>query len=162
MLPDPGYDADRSPYMSTWGVKPRGDDVRPFGCLAIVTKNSAVSGTKLNPRGERGIYVGTCDQEYGGDDEEIGKSLCFEIVVGRRNKSIFSANVVCFPGRFPGVPDTLATQSIRTKGPQADQSEPVGIGNRKPSRSGAGQSDRAADVPKADATTKANNPKARG
>ena len=57
-----------SPYMSTWGVKPRGDDVRPFGCLAIVTKNSAVSGTKLNPRGERGIYVGTCDQEYGGDE----------------------------------------------------------------------------------------------
>ena len=133
MLPEPGFDAHTSPYMGAWGVKPRGDDVRPFGSLSILTNNSAVKGSKVSPRGERCFHAGTCDEEHG-DDDEIGKSRCFKLICGRRNKPVYSTNVVNFPGHFPGVPDTLATRSLRDKGPRADQSEEIGIGNRKPTR----------------------------
>ena len=133
MLPEPGFDAHTSPYMGAWGVKPRGDDVRPFGSLSILTNNSAVKGSKVSPRGERCFHAGTCDEEHG-DDDEVGKSRCFKLICGRRNKPVYSTNVVNFPGHFQGVPDTLATRSLRDKGPRADQSEEIGIGNRKPTR----------------------------
>ena len=64
--------------------------------------------------GERGIYVGTGDVEYG--DGRVGLSTCFKIKVGRRNKLVYTTNATCWPNIFPGLPNAKQTRPNTRRG----------------------------------------------
>ena len=95
-------------------------------------ENEDVRGSKLEPRGERGVYVGTVD-EYTLIEGIDCSSTGFLIKVGRRNTPIVSSYVTCFPSTFPGF-EPAGTHPLRYDGPQEDTSEPHGIGTRLPAR----------------------------
>ena len=94
LLPNTQCGYESSPMMFLLGAAPAGDVIKPFGCEVIVTLDKPDVGTSVEPKGERGIFVGT-DGQHG--------SAGYRVLVERRSLPKISTNCVFWMQRFPGL-----------------------------------------------------------